>query len=145
PSASGVVTLGSGSVAQILPELDSTERVVGTELALPSQINMQGEVIHFADNSLLVAPSADVAINAGTWLAYPAGYTFIFSEGQIYFDSGALIDLSGSREVRRSVTENIIPVQLLGTELANSPLLRNGSLRGQPIEVDIRQHGPWDP
>src|SRR5262249_46447701 len=76
PSASGTVTLGADSVTQILPEVSSTETVVGTELALPSQINLQGEAIHLATDSLLVAPSATVNLNAGTWLTYPAGFAF---------------------------------------------------------------------
>ena len=145
PSISGTVTLGSGSVTQILPELSSSETVVGTQLALPSQANVQGEAIHLAEDALLVAPSAKVTMSAGTWIPYSAGYSFTFSEGQIYLDSGALIDVSGSRDVSASVTDNIISVQLLGPELANSPLQRNGPLRGQTIQVDIRQHGPWDP
>jgi filamentous hemagglutinin family protein len=145
PSASGTVTLGLGSVTQILPELSSSETVVGVQLALPSQVNLQGEAIHLAGDALLVAPSATVTISAGAWLAYSAGFAFTSSEGQIYLDSGALIDVSGSQDVSASVTDNIIPVQLLGPELANSPLQRNGPLRGQTIEIDIREHGPYDP
>src|SRR5262249_13722703 len=91
PSASGTVTFGENSVTQILPEVSSSETVVGMELALPSQVNVQGEAIHLGDNSLLIAPSATVNLNAGTWLTYPAGFAFTASEGQIYLDAGALI------------------------------------------------------
>jgi filamentous hemagglutinin len=145
PSISGTVTLGQGSVTQILPEVSSSETVVGTQLALSSQVNLRGEAIHLADDALLVAPGANVAMGAGTWIPYSAGYSFTYSEGQIYLDLGALIDVSGSRDVIASVTDNIISAQLLGPELANFPLQRNGPLRGQTIQVDIRQHGPWDP
>jgi filamentous hemagglutinin family protein len=145
PSISGTITLGPGSVTQILPEVSSSETVVGTQLALQSQANLQGEAIHLADNALLVAPSANVTVDAGTWISYPAGYSFTHSEGQIYLDPGALIDVSGSCDVTASVLDNVISAQLLGPELADSPLQRNGPLRGQTIQVDIRQHGPWDP
>jgi filamentous hemagglutinin family protein len=145
PSASGIVTFGAGSVTEVLPELTSSERVIGTQLALSSQVNAQGLAIHMADNSLLVAPSANVTMNAGTWLPSPDGFAFTLSTGQIYLDQGSLIDVSGSRDVAASVAENFIPVELRATELANSPLQRNGPLHGQTIEIDIRQHGPFDP
>ena len=87
-----------------------------------------------------------MTLSAGAWLPYPSGFAFTSSEGQIYLDSGALIDVSGSQAVSASVADNFIPVQLLlGPELANSPLQRNGPLRGQTIEVDIREHGRYDP
>ena len=65
--STGLVEFGSGSVTQILPELDSTERVVGTELALGSQINVQGLAIHLEDEAIVLAPSAQVNMNAGIW------------------------------------------------------------------------------
>src|SRR5262249_18282396 len=130
----------------------SPERVVGLELALPSQINAQGLAIHLDDNAICLAPSATVNMNAGTWHILGSGNTasssFVFSDGQIYLDRGATIDVSGSIDIRASVMENIISAQLLGTELANSPLQRNGPLRGQTIHIDLRQTGifhgqPW--
>lgn len=150
--STGLVTLGPGSVTQILPELESAERAVGLQLALPSQINVQGLAIHLDDNAITLAPSATVTMEAGTWHILGSGSnvasSFVFSEGQIYLDAGAIIDVSGSTDVHASVSENIIPAQLLGTELANSPLQHHGPLRGQTIHIDLRQigifHGqPW--
>ena len=150
--STGLVTFGSGSVTQILPELESPERAVGTQLALASQINVQGLAIHLDDDAIILAPSATVTMNAGTWQLLGSGNNasmlFVFSEGQIYLDPGAIIDVSGSTNVPASVAENFIPAQLLGTELANSPLQRNGPLRGLTIQIDLRQTGifhgqPW--
>ena len=39
PTASGNVTFGSNSLTQILPELSSTDTIVGTQLALSPQIS----------------------------------------------------------------------------------------------------------
>ncbi|MEJ1972709.1 MAG: hypothetical protein WDM96_09695 [Lacunisphaera sp.] len=44
-----------------------------------------------------------------------------------------------------SVADNVISVELRGSELADSPLQRDGPLRGQTVTVDLRRHGPWDP
>ncbi|MDD5260535.1 MAG: filamentous hemagglutinin family protein [Methylacidiphilales bacterium] len=139
-SIDGTVTLGAGSVTRILPEVESADTVVGTELALRSQVKMEGAVIHLAPDSQLLAPNAEVTLKAGVWLPNNGG-SFIYSDGQVALDSGAVINVAGSEDVNASVTENIISLQLTGTELANSPLQRNGMLRGKKIQVDITQYG----
>lgn len=150
--STGLVNFGPGSITQILPELTSMERVAGLHLALPSQINAQGLAIHLDDNAITLAPGATVTMQAGTWHILGSGDTatssFVFDDGQIYLDAGAIIDVSGSINVHASVADNIIAAELLGTELANSPLQRSGPLRGQTIHIDLRQTGifhgqPW--
>lgn len=152
PQSTGVVTLGASSVTQILPDLASTERVVGSQLALSSQINVTGRAVYLAPKAILFAPSAAVVINAGNWNLTGTGATaqdyFAFTSGQIYLDGGAVIDVAGSANVPASVTENIVSVQLRGSELADTPLQRDGVLRGQTVQIDLRQTGtfngqPW--
>jgi filamentous hemagglutinin len=144
PTASGMVTLGPGSETQILPELASTETVVGAMLALPSEVNIEGETIHFATNSQVLAPDASVNVTAGGWYqASTSPAQLIPDSGQIYFDAGATIDVAGSI-VSGPVSENIVSAELLGPELADSPLQRNGPLYGQTIEVDAREAGIYD-
>lgn len=147
----GQVTLGPNSVTQVVPEYKSTQRVVGTQLALPSQVNIQGLTIHEGENALLFAPSAKVDLAAGTWVFYAPDNTaasqqsrFVSSAGQIYLDAGAVIDVAGSKNISASVSENVVAAQLLGPELANSPLQRNGSLRGQTIYIDISKKGSYN-
>jgi len=148
--STGTITLGEGSATSVLPELDSTEKVVGTSLALGSQVNLSGQYIHFADDSLLVAPSGAVNVSAGVWNTQALGssqapiYFFMHTGGQIDLDAGAVIDVSGSKNVASSVTSNIVAVELRGTELADSPLNRDGALRGQTIYVDITQTGIYN-
>ena len=146
--SSGALTLGPGSVTQILPEWSSSDKVVGSQLSLASQVNLQGLSIHLAGDATLFAPGASVALNAGAWNYLVSGGTpgdtFVFTNGQIYLDSGATIDVAGSTDVSAAVSENFISAQLLGTELANSPLQRNGLLRGKTVQVDIRQNGTYN-
>ena len=66
------------------------------------------------------------------------------SSGLVTINSGATIDVSGSQNVAASVSEDIISVQLRGSELANSPLQQDGPLRGQTVDVDIRQSGVYN-
>ncbi|MGA3169505.1 MAG: filamentous hemagglutinin family protein [Chthoniobacteraceae bacterium] len=147
----GNVTFGTSSITEILPEWDSSATITSAEpppdqaLALGSQVNVQGETIHMAGNAELLAPSAAVSMQAGTWLPTGNGdYGFEFAKGQIYLDSGALINVAGSEDVSAPVAQNIVTVQLLGPELADSPLERNSILEGQTIYVDIRDQGVYD-
>ena len=144
-SATGIVTTGAGSVMQILPEWASDAKVVGTELALKSQINVQGLGIHFGAGSVVLAPNANVAISAGVWnLLLTTGATdleFVNSSGQVYFDQGAVIDVAGSTAVASDPSEYLLTVTLRGAELADSALQRNGSLRGETVTVDLRKQG----
>ena len=160
---SGAVTLGKDSMLRILPEQESLERTVG-DLTLPSQVNIQGQSVLVSAGATLLAPGAQVplspayrgdgqafdagvAIQAGSWYNRGLSHSqFIQSADsqQIYIDKGAAIDVAGLAGVSAAVTENIFSVELRGSELAGSPLQRDGPLRGQTIQVDLRQHGPWD-
>jgi len=149
--SSGTVTLGENSVTRILPELASTDKVVGSVLALQSQVNVRGNQVHFDNNSILYAPSANVNVNAGTWHVVPAGtvlgtptYVYVHNGGRIDLDEGATIDVSGSQNVQSSVTSNIVRAELRGTELADSPLLRDGPLRGETVYIDVTETGTYN-
>ncbi len=147
-TTTGSVTFGDGSITEIVPELNSNATITGDALALASQVNIQGKTIHMVGDAELLAPNATVTMRAGEWLPLKGTYGFDFTDGQIYLDSGAVIDVAGSEDVSASVTQNIVAAQLLGPELADSPLQRNGPLRGQTIYVDIRDQGvyngiPW--
>jgi len=137
----GTVTLGEGSLISILPELDSKETTVGTELALRSQINLTGRSILLDDDSLIYAPNAKVSLSAGEWMRVGSNPVLVQSAGQVYLDTGAKIDVSGSIAVPVPVSQNILSIQLRGAELANSPLQRLGPLRNATVNVDIRDAG----
>ncbi|MCE9520204.1 MAG: filamentous hemagglutinin N-terminal domain-containing protein, partial [Verrucomicrobia bacterium] len=146
--SSGNVTLGQGSVTQILPEWSSTEKVVGTALALRSQINMRGATVHLAEQASVLAPSATVNLSAGKWDYTLSGVTqrssFVYSGGQIYLDSGSMINVAGSTDISAPMSDNIVTVQLRGAELADRPLQRGGLLRGPSITVDLRKTGIYN-
>jgi filamentous hemagglutinin family protein len=153
---SGTVLLGNGSVTQVLPDWASDATITTGQFQLYSQVNIQGLAIHMAGDAAIFAPDArgtdgapGVNLNAGAWdfFSVNGGYEDDFANtapSQIYLDSGAAIDVQGSWDVSAPVSQNIIPVQLLGPELADSPLQRDGPLAGQTIYVDIRDTGEYD-
>ncbi len=145
----GLVTFGAASVTQVLPEVASAEKTVGATLALGSQVNARGLVVHLAEDASLLAPSATVSLDAGDWNLLQLGTgeakaQFVHSAGQVYLDAGASVDVAGSAGVQASVTDNIVTANLRGDELADSPLQRDGALRGQTIQVDMLQTGVYD-
>lgn len=144
----GTVRLGKDSVTRILPEWESTETVIGTELALRSQANLVGRAIFFDRESTLQAPSGDVRVTAGEWRLQGLGGTnpisrFIQSDGQIYLDRNALIDAAGSTGISVPILQHLLTLELRGAELANSPLQRESVLRNASIVVDARNSGTY--
>ena len=68
---------------------------------------------------------------------------FLHDEGQVYFDRGSLVDVSGSTTAFVPISQSVVGVSLRGNELADSPLLRNSSIRGVNLTVDLQQSGDY--
>jgi len=144
---SGSVTFGPGSVTRVIPETESSDTVIGTRLALDSQINANGKTIHMETNSVLQAKGGDIVLRAGRY-NYIGGSApvspFVRSGGQIFLDSNTLIDAAGSVAAEVSIARQLLELELRGAEFARSPLQREGGLRGVPITLDIRRHGVYN-
>jgi filamentous hemagglutinin family protein len=146
--STGEVTLGKGSVIRILPEISDTKTITGP-LQLASKIDIRGHYVHFSNQSSILAPNASISVNSGLWYYLSTGSaskpvsSFNYVGGQIYAGAGSLIDVSGTTNVNVSQSENVISVQLRGSEVANSPLQRNSIFRpaggvNPYITVDLR-------
>ena len=143
-SNTGTVTIGDNSIQQVLPELFNDKKVIGLELALRSRISIQGRNIFMGKDSTLLAPNADVTLGAGQWLTVGESRQFFSSTGQIYLDTGAMINVAGSADIVAPISQNILSLELRGAELADSPLQRGGPLRGPTLNLDIRQRGSYN-
>ncbi|PKU24901.1 filamentous haemagglutinin family protein [Telmatospirillum siberiense] len=146
---SGLVEFGAGSLTTVLPEIDSTATYAGSSLVLSSQIDVLGHAVYLADDAMLLAPAGKVTIKAGTY----AGSAIVgkstdgllyASDGQIYLDNGAIIDVAGLVDVEESVADTVIAVQLLSADLADSPLQRDGILYKATVYVDLLKSGTYD-
>ena len=143
--SSGTITLGNGSAIEILPEYGSKETVIGTQLALRSQINMEGLAIHLSKNSTLLSPNALVRIAAGEWF-FQGGVspvsTFTQSAGQVYLDENSVVNVAGSIDVAVSVAQNIIEVDLRGARQLPAPAKWSASWRNRHGRCPGRRHLP---
>jgi filamentous hemagglutinin family protein len=145
--STGVVTLGENSTSRILPEL-TTDTATGVELALRSRIDIEGLAVHLDKNSVLLAPNATADIRAGAWHFTPSDSrplsAFVYSAGQIYVDTGAVLDVSGTTDVFVPQADSILTLQLRGSELADSPLQRDSVLRAVDLTIDARITGTFN-
>ena len=141
---SGSITYGPGSASMVLPESGSSETVIGTTLALQSQINSIGRTIHLDRGAMLQAPSGTINLNAGVYNFLGSVSRFVRTGGQVYLDQGSLIDVAGSVDAVLPVSRNILDVELRGSELSRAPLQRDGVLRGVPLKIDIRETGVYN-
>jgi filamentous hemagglutinin len=137
----GSLTLGSGSHTDVF--LDTTDKGTAVDATVQprSQVILNGTQVVLAGGSEVTAVSGNVSIVAA---ANPTAATNTYSQqpgdGRLVIDPNAAIDVSGAT-IQEPVSDNVIAVQLRGTELADSPLQRNGPLRGQTVYVDVRQSG----
>jgi filamentous hemagglutinin family protein len=135
----GTLELGPQSVTSVLPDPTDHSTVVDAQAQLPSTIELSGLHVGMAGGSQINAPDGKLTVTAAADLASP----LLSSPGtdpSIRIDSGAAIDLAGS-DASVPVTRNLVTVQLRGTELADSPVQRDGPLRGQTVIVDARADG----
>ncbi len=151
----GTVIQGLGSVTRILPDTSLTATTVGEELPIRSQVNIQGQTVFFDQDAMLLAPNADITIQAGQWSPVTTTVTdnitrgtriledFVYTGGQVYLDAGSFIDASGTPDVFVPLSQSILEVQLRSNELSVAPLQRTGDIRGQTLTIDIRRTGSY--
>ncbi len=138
---SGTVTLGSGSVTEILPQSDSADRVVDEQDFLAARVEVRAQDIVMQRNARITVPAGEVELlasdapqegNAARIGANPV------NAGSITLERGAVIDVAGLREVPLSAARNVLELQLRRAELAGSPVNRDGPLLGSVISFDLR-------
>lgn len=154
PNRGGTLTLGSGSVTEVLPDTTDTGTITDGQAFLRSSVQLVGQTITLQDRASILAPSGEVTLSAaenpierqlnpGLAIGAPA------NASRIYLDAGSRIDVSGvgsltnaagfTNAVALSAERNLIQVELRANELQDAPLLRNGFLRGRTITVDLRE------
>ena len=137
----GTLNLGAGSHTDVTLDLASTSTAVDATAQPKSQVTLGGQTVVLASGSEITATSGNVSVTAAAVPGQsPDNFSAQPGAGRLVVDAGASIDVSGAN-IALPVSSNVIAVQLRGTELANSPLQRNGPLYGQTVYIDTRQSG----
>jgi len=145
-SKAGALTVGANSVTEAALDTADTSLAVDATAQQKSMVGLQGYDVSIAAGANITATSGSVNVT-GTSVPVqgstdsPPGPVGSASDGsRIYIADGATIDVSGATAVL-PMSSNVLQVQLRGSELADDPTQRNGALRGQTVNVDVRQYG----
>lgn len=153
----GRVTLGSGSITEVLPEVGDSTATTDTDgntgLDRRSLVDIAGQDVRVSSGATIAARSGDVNLFAADTLrrSLPStSYQTQINEqiktpytpsntARVHISDGATIDVSGLEDVAVSVARNTVKVELRGDELKDSPVNRNGTLRGETVYVDVNR------
>ncbi|MDO8450817.1 MAG: filamentous hemagglutinin family protein [Rhodoferax sp.] len=157
----GRVTLGTGSVTEVVPEvadattsLDWTETVgavktLKSDLQNKSRVQILGNDVRLATGSTVRVPAGVVDITAvdkplnvdgqGTNPFTTGGIDQVSGTARVHVADGAVIDVSGLSGVQVSAERNTVEAELRGDELKDSPVNRNGALRGEKVYLDVER------
>lgn len=144
----GQVTLAGNSVVEVNPDASDDETLLGEQQDdfKASRVEVQGRQIEMQAGSTIRAASGEVTLTALRNPNEPQGnpVTGPLPEdagSRIRLAAGSVIDVSGSTATA-SVTRNQVEVELRANELRDSPLQRDGALRGATVTVDAREGTP---
>ncbi|WP_124948357.1 two-partner secretion domain-containing protein, partial [Sulfurirhabdus autotrophica] len=145
----GTVTLGDGSVTEVLPDLKDTATSPDAQQFNPSRVEVVGNQINMLGNSKIIATGGQVTLSAVenplTLKPFDLPLTVpgtAKNSSRVFLDSGSLIDVSGSKDVPVAIERNLVQVDLYGAELKDSPLQSNSFLHGKTVSVDISKGTP---
>ncbi len=136
------VTFGAGSRTEVLPELDDRATAVDQQKQALSQVDVVAKEILLSERAQLVVPGGNVNLTA---TANPGDAAVANTErngSRVIMESGTLIDVGGTTSTELAMDRNEIQLELFSNELKDSPLQRDGVLRGKKVIIDIRKEIP---
>ena len=145
-SRAGAVTLGTGSRTEIGTDTATAARTAVPDQAQPrSSVEVVGRQIEMRAGSTIRVPGGSVSFTAlpNPRVTSPTGDSPlpVDNESRIRLETGSRIDVAGSvAEV--SLARNLVEVELRTNELRDSPVQRDGVLRGETVVVDSRVGTP---
>lgn len=135
------VTLASDSLTEATPNLADKTKAVDGQTQEISKIEVMAKHIDMESGAVIRAQSGQVTMNATENPTNP-NLPDVKNDSQLNIAAGAVIDVSGVKNVKVPVSRNIVEVELRSNELRDAPLQKNGVLYGQKIKVDIRKGTP---
>lgn len=141
----GDVEFGAGSVTEVRPDASGATQTVADSF-YRSRIDVMGNDIRVHSGATISAQSGDINLRAAAGTVSADGtMTPVFGTGsdvavkdnsRLLVESGAVLDVSGVRNVSLDGVRNQLSSQLFKIELADSPVQRDGVLYRQRVSFD---------
>jgi filamentous hemagglutinin len=129
----GMVTLGTGSVTEVKPEVNDTEEVLASLAFKTSDIKIEGSLVNI--DGLVSAKGGNISVSS----EYDASSLLNSAVAQrIYLGEHATLDVSGVDAVA-PMSRFQLEVQLNSDALKDNPILRGSNLFGKKVFVDARK------
>lgn len=138
----GNLVFGTGSTTEVLPETASTQGISDEQTFNPSKIEGVGRSIHVQTGATLRAQGGAIDLEARAGQAFQTAGSERVDGVRIQVDDGAVLDVSGLKDVSVGVERNFIEVELRGSQLADAPLQRDSFLYKSRVWVDIEKGTP---
>ncbi|PIF77651.1 filamentous hemagglutinin family protein [Variovorax sp. 54] len=146
--AAGTLTLGEGSVTQILPDTTDRSEIEASALATryqPGRVGLYGQLIDIKPRAGVLVPSGAINLESAvnpvfTQQAWRKPGS-LGDASRIYIDGGAFLSVAGLRDIRVDMARNFIEADMRINELRDSPLQLDSWLRGKKLVVDRRVSG----
>lgn len=131
----GIVTLGTGSVTEVKPEMDDKEEMLASLAFKTSDISMEASLFNI--DGLVSAKGGNISISTQASVNAAAGLNSNIAQ-RIYLGEHATLDVSGV-DAMAPVSRFQLTVQLNSDALKDNPLLRDSNLFGKTVYVDARK------
>lgn len=145
----GSIEFGAKSVTAVDPDASLSATQKDADVFYRSHIDVLGSDIWVRSGATLRANSGDISLQAArnkTQDTLPLeadahksesdGVTNVSDGSRILVEDGALIDVSGLRNVALPMSRNQMSGRLFKIELADAPVQRNGALYRQNVQFD---------
>jgi filamentous hemagglutinin family protein len=142
--SAGTLTLGSGSVTQIMPDATDTSEIEASALGTryqPGWVGMYGNLIDIQSRAGVLAPAGNINIETAANPLFRAQPKSLGDGSRIYLDSDAFLSVAGLQDMLVPMSRNFVEAELRINELRDSPLMLNSWLRGKKVVVDRRAGG----
>ena len=103
-----------------------------------SLVEVSAQTIEMKANSSIVATGGTVNFTTSNNLLDAAGAPIQGNTGSIILDSGAKIDVSGTKNIDVPMERNVAEISVQTFNLRDAPYQKGGILQGAKVNVDIR-------
>lgn len=139
----GALELTANSNTSVTLDTNSTETTVDVNTQPQSSVDLIGKKIRIDSGAQVRATAGRITALAAaspTPAFSPQQLTSTPDDSVLSIADGAVLDVSGAT-LALAMERNSLRVELRGSQLADSPLQREGPLRSQPVYVDVRNYG----